>query len=201
MGCDGSEEERARLTDEAVKTGVLMPLNQEKMPGCYLHRSDASDVARTEHLTFICSPTEEEAGPTNNWMSPADAGTKVLPLFKGAMKGRTMYVVPFLMGPAGSKFSKVGVEITDSPYVVLNMRIMTRMGKVAIDHLGSGEEFTRCLHSLGDLSPDRRFICHFPERNEIWSIGSGYGGNALLGKKCLALRIASTLGQKQGWLA
>ena len=199
--CDGSEEERSRLTDEAVKTGVLMPLNQEKMPGCYLHRSDPSDVARTEHLTFICSPKEEDAGPTNNWMSPADADKKVLPLFKGAMKGRTMYVVPFLMGPVGSKFSKVGVEITDSIYVVLNMRIMTRMGKVALDHLGSGEEFTRCLHSLGDLSPDRRFICHFPEKNEIWSIGSGYGGNALLGKKCLALRIASTLGHRQGWLA
>jgi len=199
--CDGSEEERARLTEEAVKTGVLMPLNQEKMPGCYLHRSDSSDVARTEHLTFICSPKEEEAGPTNNWMSPADADKKVLPLFKGAMKGRTMYVVPFLMGPVGSKFSKVGVEITDSVYVVINMRIMTRMGQVALDHLGSGEEFTRCLHSLGDLSPDRRFICHFPQKNEIWSVGSGYGGNALLGKKCLALRIASTLGQRQGWLA
>jgi phosphoenolpyruvate carboxykinase (GTP) len=199
--CDGSEEERARLTEEAVKTGVLMPLNQDKMPGCYLHRSDPSDVARTEHLTFICTPKEEQVGPTNNWMSPEDAQAKVLPLYKGAMKGRTMYVVPFLMGPAGSKFSKVGVEITDSIYVVLNMRIMTRMGKVALDHLGAGDEFTRCLHSLGDLSPDRRFICHFPERNEIWSIGSGYGGNALLGKKCLALRIASTLGQKQGWLA
>ena len=199
--CDGSEEERARLTEEAVKTGVLVPLNQEKMPGCYLHRSDPSDVARTEHLTFICTPQEQDSGPTNNWMSPGDAEKKVKPLFEGAMKGRTMYVVPFLMGPAGSKFSKVGVEITDSIYVVLNMRIMTRMGKVALDHLGSGEEFTRCLHSLGDLSPDRRFICHFPDKNEIWSVGSGYGGNALLGKKCLALRIASTLGQRQGWLA
>ena len=199
--CDGSEEERARLTEEAVKTGVLMPLNQEKMPGCYLHRSDPSDVARTEHLTFICTATADEVGPTNNWMSPGDADKKVLPLFKGAMKGRTMYVVPFLMGPAGSQFSKVGIEVTDSIYVVLNMRIMTRMGKVALDHLGDGDEFTRCLHSLGDLSPDRRFICHFPDKNEIWSVGSGYGGNALLGKKCLALRIASTLGQKQGWLA
>jgi len=199
--CDGSEAERARLTEEAVATGVLMPLNQEKMPGCYLHRSDPSDVARTEHLTFICTPKEEDVGPTNNWMSPEDAQKKVHPLYKGAMKGRTMYVVPFLMGPAGSTFSKVGVEITDSIYVVLNMRIMTRMGQVALDHLGDASEFTRCLHSLGDLSPDRRFICHFPERNEIWSVGSGYGGNALLGKKCLALRIASTLGKKQGWLA
>jgi phosphoenolpyruvate carboxykinase (GTP) len=199
--CDGSEAERARLTEEAVKSGVLMPLNQQKMPGCYLHRSDPSDVARTEHLTFICTPKADDVGPTNNWMSREDAEAKVLPLFKGSMKGRTMYVVPFLMGPAGSKFSKVGVEITDSVYVVLNMRIMTRMGNVALEHLGDSNDFTRCLHSLGDLSPDRRFICHFPDSNEIWSVGSGYGGNALLGKKCLALRIASTLGQKQGWLA
>jgi phosphoenolpyruvate carboxykinase (GTP) len=199
--CDGSEAERARLTEEAVKAGVLLPLNQEKLPGCYLHRSDPNDVARTEHLTFICTPKAEDVGPTNNWMSRGDAEQKVLPLFKGAMKGRTMYVVPFLMGPAGSKFSKVGVEITDSIYVVLNMRIMTRMGNVALEHLGDSNDFTRCLHSLGDLSPDRRFICHFPDSNEIWSVGSGYGGNALLGKKCLALRIASTLGQKEGWLA
>ena len=199
--CDGSEAERARLTEEAVKTGVLLPLNQQKMPGCYLHRSDPSDVARTEHLTFICAPKADDVGPTNNWMSRGDAEQKVLPLFKGSMKGRTLYVVPFLMGPAGSKFSKVGVEITDSIYVVLNMRIMTRMGNVALEHLGDSNDFTRCLHSLGDLSPDRRFICHFPDSNEIWSVGSGYGGNALLGKKCLALRIASTLGQKQGWLA
>ena len=199
--CDGSEAERARLTEEAVKTGVLMPLNQQKMPGCYLHRSDPSDVARTEHLTFICAPKAEDVGPTNNWMSRGDAEQKVLPLFKGAMKGRTLYVVPFLMGPAGSKFSKVGVEITDSIYVVLNMRIMTRMGNVALEQLGDSNDFTRCLHSLGDLSPDRRYICHFPDSNEIWSVGSGYGGNALLGKKCLALRIASTLGRKEGWLA
>jgi phosphoenolpyruvate carboxykinase (GTP) len=199
--CDGSEEERERLTAEAVETGVLLPLNQEKLPGCYLHRSDPNDVARTEHLTFICTPKEEDTGPTNNWMSPEDANARVLPLFKGAMKGRTMYVVPFLMGPVGSKFSKVGIEITDSIYVVLNMRIMTRMGRVALDHLGDSNDFTRCLHSLGDLSPDRRYICHFPDRNEIWSVGSGYGGNALLGKKCLALRIASALGRKEGWLA
>ncbi len=199
--CDGSEAERVRLTEQAVAAGVLIPLNQTKMPGCYLHRSDPTDVARTEHLTFVCPATAEEAGPNNNWMAPDAAKAKLTPLYAGAMKGRTMYVVPFIMGPAGSPFSKVGIEITDSIYVALNMRIMTRMGQVALDQLGSSNDFTRCLHSLGDLSPDRRYICHFPETNEIWSIGSGYGGNALLGKKCLALRIASTLGRKEGWLA
>ena len=199
--CDGSEAERVRLTEQAVAAGVLIPLNQDKMPGCYLHRSDPTDVARTEHLTFVCPNTAEEAGPNNNWMAPDAAKTKLTPLYAGAMKGRTMYVVPFIMGPAGSPFSKVGVEITDSIYVALNMRIMTRMGQIALNQLGDSNDFTRCLHSLGDLSPDRRYICHFPETNEIWSIGSGYGGNALLGKKCLALRIASTLGRKEGWLA
>ena len=200
--CNGSEEERQQLTAEAIKTGVLIELNQQKLPGCYLHRSHPSDVARSEHLTFICSRRKDDCGPTNNWMAPAEAREKVGALFKGAMKGRTMYVVPFLMGPPGSEFSKVGIEITDSIYVALNMRIMTRMGRVALDHLAShGGEFTKCLHSLGDLSPDKRYILHFPEDNEIWSIGSGYGGNALLGKKCLALRIASALGCKEGWLA
>jgi phosphoenolpyruvate carboxykinase (GTP) len=199
--CDGSAEEGARLTQECVESGELIPLNQKKMPGCYLHRSASHDVARTEHLTFISTEQQEDAGPNNNWMSPADARTKLTPLFKGAMKGRTMYVVPFLMGPPGSRFSKVGVEITDSKYVVLNMRIMTRVGSVALDHLGNSDDFTRCLHSLGDLSPDRRFIVHFPEANTVWSIGSGYGGNALLGKKCMALRLASWLGRKEGWLA
>src|SRR5207248_14267 len=159
------------------------------------------DVARTEHLTFVCTEEREDAGPNNNWMAPDDARKKLTPLYRGAMKGRTMYVVPFLMGPPGSRFSKVGVEITDSKYVVLNMRIMTRVGQVAIDHLGNSDDFTRCLHSLGDLSPERRFICHFPEANTVWSVGSGYGGNALLGKKCLALRLASWLGKKEGWLA
>jgi phosphoenolpyruvate carboxykinase (GTP) len=158
-------------------------------------------VARTEHLTFVCTHQQVDAGPNNNWMSPADARAKVTPLFNGAMKGRTMYVVPFLMGPPGSRFSKVGVEITDSKYVVLNMRIMTRVGAAAMEHLGTGDDFTRCLHSLGDLSPDRRFIMHFPEDNTVWSVGSGYGGNALLGKKCMALRLASWLGKKEGWLA
>jgi phosphoenolpyruvate carboxykinase (GTP) len=199
--CDGSEDERQRLTAEAVSTGVLIELNQEKLPGCYLHRSHPSDVARSEHLTFICTRRKDDAGPTNNWMAPREAREKAGALFAGAMKGRTMYVVPFLMGPPGSPFAKVGIEITDSIYVVLNMRIMTRMGRVAVEHLGQGGEFTKCLHSLGDLAPDRRFILHFPEDNEVWSVGSGYGGNALLGKKCLALRIASWLGQREGWLA
>ncbi len=199
--CDGSEAERAQLTKECVASGELIELNQQKLPGCYLHRSAAHDVARTEHLTFVCSKNKDDAGPNNNWMSPSEARDKLTPLYRGAMKGRTMYVVPFLMGPPGSKFSKVGVEITDSKYVVLNMRIMTRVGKAALDHLGSGDDFTRCLHSLGDLSPERRFICHFPEDNTVWSIGSGYGGNALLGKKCMALRLASWLGKKEGWLA
>ena len=199
--CDGSAEEGARLTRECVATGELIELNQAKMPGCYLHRSATHDVARTEHLTFISTEQQEDAGPNNNWMSPADSRAKLIPIFKGAMKGRTMYVIPFLMGPPGSQFSKVGVEITDSKYVVLNMRIMTRVGKPALDHLDATGEFTKCLHSLGDLSPDRRFIVHFPEENTVWSVGSGYGGNALLGKKCMALRLASYLGSKEGWLA
>jgi phosphoenolpyruvate carboxykinase (GTP) len=199
--CDGTAREGEQLTQECVATGELIPLNQQKMPGCYLHRSAPHDVARTEHLTFISTENAEDAGPNNNWMSPADARAKLTPLYKDAMKGRTMYVVPFLMGPPGSKFSKVGVEITDSKYVVLNMRIMTRVGDVALEHLEKTGDFTKCLHSLGDLSPDRRYIVHFPEENAVWSIGSGYGGNALLGKKCLALRLASYLGRKEGWLA
>src|SRR5437870_7871871 len=202
--CDGSQGEKDRLIRECLETGELIELNQSKLPGCYLHRSAPHDVARTEHLTFVCTDDKDDAGPNNNWMAPDEARNKLTPLFRGAMKGRTMYVVPFLMGPAGSRFSKVGVEITDSKYVVLNMRIMTRVGQVALEHLAtlpSADEFTRCLHSLGDLSPDRRFICHFPEDNTVWSIGSGYGGNALLGKKCLALRLASWLGKKEGWLA
>jgi phosphoenolpyruvate carboxykinase (GTP) len=199
--CDGSEEERLRLTADAVRDGVLLPLNPAKLPNSYLHRSDPSDVARTEHLTFICTTEKADAGPNNNWMSPADAKAKLTELYRGAMRGRTLYVIPFVMGPVGAEASKVGIEITDSVYVVLNMRIMTRMGDQAWRHLAGREDFTRCLHSLGDLSPDRRFICHFPEDNAIWSVGSGYGGNALLGKKCLALRIASALGRDQGWMA
>jgi phosphoenolpyruvate carboxykinase (GTP) len=199
--CDGTPAERDELIRESLATGELIELNQQKMPGCYLHRSATHDVARTEHLTFVCTTEKEDAGPNNNWMPPAEATAKLTPLFTGAMKGRTMYVVPFLMGPPGSRFSKVGVEITDSKYVVLSMRIMTRVGQVALDHLGGSDDFTRCLHSLGDLSPERRFIMHYPETNTVWSIGSGYGGNALLGKKCMALRIASWLAKKEGWLA
>ncbi len=200
--CDGSQAEKDRLTKEAVDKGILIPLNPEKRPGCYLHRSNPNDVARTEHLTFVCTRAKDAAGPNNNWMDPKDAYAKLGKLFDGSMKGRTMYVIPYLMGPAGSPFSKVGVELTDSVYVVLNMRIMARMGRVALDTLGDdSNEFNRGLHCTLDLDPEKRFICHFPEDNTIWSIGSGYGGNALLGKKCLALRIASFLGREEGWLA
>jgi len=198
---DGSPEEKKRLTEQAVAEKVLEPLNQDKLPGCYLHRSNPNDVARMEHLTFICTKTKEEAGPTNNWMAPDEAYQKLGQLFDGCMKGRTMYVVPYVMGPLGSQFSKIGIELTDSIYVVLNMGIMARMGKVALDMLGDSKDFNRGLHSTGDLNPDRRYICHFPEDNTIWSFGSGYGGNVLLGKKCLALRIGSYLGKKEGWLA
>ena len=199
--CDGSKAERDRLIAECLATGELIELNQQKLPGCYLHRSAPHDVARTEHLTFVSTREKDDAGPTNNWMAPDAALEKLTPLFRGSMKGRTMFVVPFLMGPPGSPYSKVGIEITDSRYVVLNMGIMTRIGRPALDHLGDSDDFTRCLHSLGDLSPDRRFIVHFPEANAVWSIGSGYGGNALLGKKCLALRLASYQANREGWLA
>ena len=199
--CDGTPEEKTKLTAEAVEQKVLEPLNQEKLPGCYLHRSNPNDVARVENLTFICSETKEQAGPTNNWMDPKEAYAKLGKLFDGSMKGRTIYVVPYIMGPAGSALSKVGVELTDSIYVVLNMRIMTRMGRIALNMLGDSDDFNRGLHSMLDINPERRFICHFPQDNTIWSIGSGYGGNVLLGKKCLALRIGSALGQKEGWLA
>jgi phosphoenolpyruvate carboxykinase (GTP) len=198
---DGSDAERRALIAECLRDGELEELNQERLPGCYFHRSALNDVARTEQLTFICTPTQDEAGPTNNWMAPSDAYAKLRAVFEGAMRGRTMYVIPFIMGPAGSPFSKVGVEITDSRYVVLNMGTMTRMGAVAWKQLGDSDDFTRGLHSKADLNENRRFICHFPQDNTIWSVGSGYGGNALLGKKCLALRIASALGQKEGWLA
>jgi phosphoenolpyruvate carboxykinase (GTP) len=199
--CDGSEAEKQRFTEEAVAAKILEPLNPEKLPGCYLHRSNPNDVARVEHLTFICTPTKEEAGPMNNWMAPDDAYAKLGKLFDGSMRGRTLYVIPYVMGPVGSKMSKVGVELTDSIYVALNMRIMTRMGRAAFDMLGDSNDFNRGLHTTLDCNPDRRFICHFPQDNTIWSVGSGYGGNVLLGKKCLALRIGSYLGNQEGWLA
>src|SRR5499425_2590421 len=199
--CDGSEQEKENLTSVALKSGDLIALNHEKLPSCYLHRSALNDVARTENLTFVCTQQQEEAGPNNNWMAPAESYDKLGKIFSGSMRGRAMYVIPFLMGPQGSPFSKVGIQVTDSIYVVLNMRIMTRMGKVALDHLGESGDFTRCLHSKADLDIERRFICHYPQDNTIWSVGSGYGGNALLAKKCLALRIASKLGHQEGWLA
>jgi len=199
--CDGSEAERERLTETALQCGDLIKLNQKAAPGCTLHRSALNDVARTENLTFVCAQEKEDAGPNNNWIAPSEAYDRLAKIFAGSMQGRTMYVIPFLMGPQGSPFSKVGIQVTDSVYVVLNMRIMTRMGSIALDHLGGSDDFTRCLHSKADLDIERRFICHFPQDNTIWSVGSGYGGNALLAKKCLALRIASKLGQKEGWLA
>ncbi len=199
--CDGSEAENSRLITEMTEKGVLKRLNEEKYPNSYFHRSDPSDVARTEHLTFICSKKKDDAGPTNNWMEPNEAKAKVGALFAGAMKGRTMYVIPYVMGPLGSPISKVGVELTDSAYVVANMRIMARIGEPALKQLGQSADFVKGLHSLGDLNPDRRFILHFPEEKLIWSVGSGYGGNALLGKKCFALRIAGVQGRDEGWLA
>ncbi|TMA34531.1 MAG: phosphoenolpyruvate carboxykinase (GTP) [Deltaproteobacteria bacterium] len=198
--CDGSQAEYDRLVGEMLPARTLIELNQQAYPGCYLHRSDPSDVARTEHLTFVCTRLKDDAGPNNNWMAPAAAKEKVGPLFAGAMRDRTMYVVPYLMGPVASPYSQVGVEITDSPYVAASMRIMTRMGKVALDRLGASDSYVKGLHSLGDLSPDRRYILHFPEERTIWSVGSGYGGNALLGKKCHALRIASWMARDEGWL-
>ena len=199
--CDGSEEEKEHLTQEALGTGELELLKQETLPGCVHHRTALNDVARTENLTFICTSEQDDAGPMNNWMPPAEAYQKAGDIFRGSMKGRTMYVVPFIMGIPGSPFNKIGIELTDSIYVVLNMRIMTRMGKVAIDELGESDDFTRCLHGKAELDLDRRLILHIPEDNTIWSVGSGYGGNVLLGKKCLSLRIASYLARAEGWLA
>lgn len=199
--CNGSEEEKAALTQEAVARGILIELNQKKLPGCYLHRSNPNDVARVEQCTFICTPTIEEAGPTNNWAAPREMRQKLRVLCSGSMRGRTMYVIPYLMGPPGSPLTKVGVELTDSIYVVLSMRIMTRMGQIAYEELGESEDFNRGLHCSLDVNPERRYIVHFPYENEIISVGSNYGGNVLLGKKCLALRIGSFLGRREGWLA
>ncbi|MEK9146281.1 MAG: phosphoenolpyruvate carboxykinase (GTP), partial [Elusimicrobiota bacterium] len=198
---DGSDAEKKVLENRAVARGFMIPLDPQRHPGSFYSRSNPNDVARTEHLTYICAKSPEEVGPTNNWMSPEDGYAKAGSLFKDSMKGRNMYVVAFSMGPVGSPFSKIGVELTDSVYVVLNMRIMTRVGRKVIDQLGTDGVFTKCLHSKADLDVKHRLILHFPEDNTIWSVGSAYGGNALLGKKCLALRIASWQARKESWLA
>ena len=199
--CDGSEAEKKTLIAEMVKRGSLIPLNEQSHPGCYLHRSDPSDVARTEHLTFVCSKNKDDAGPNNNWLEPSEGHKKIDQLFAGCMQGRTMYVIPYCMGPIESPLARCGVEISDSPYVVINMRIMTRMGEKALQRIENEGSFVKGLHSTGDLSPERRYIMHFPEELTIKSIGSGYGGNALLGKKCHALRLGSWQASKEGWLA
>jgi phosphoenolpyruvate carboxykinase (GTP) len=199
--CDGSKAEYDSLIEAMLRDGTLIGLNQRTYPNCYLHRSHPQDVARTEQLTFICARDKDDAGPSNNWMSPAEGKQKAGTYLKGSMKGRTMYVIPYLMGPAGSSMSRVGLMVTDSEYVVASMHIMTRVGQVAVQHMRSDDDFVAGLHSMGDLSPDRRLILHFPEEKLIWSVGSGYGGNALLGKKCHALRIGSWQARQEGWLA
>src|SRR5438874_5544902 len=199
--CDGSKQEYDRLIEAMLRDGTLLALNARTYPSCYLHRSHPSDVARTEQLTFICTREREDAGPTNNWMAPAEAKAKAGALFRGSMHGRTMYAIPYLMGPTGSPMSRVGLMVTDSAYVVASMHIMTRVGQTAIQHLRGDGDFVAGLHSLGDLSPKRRLILHFPGVKLIWSVGSGYGGDALLGKKCHALRIASAQARRDGWLA
>ena len=200
---DGSEAQLEELRAEAVATGEMLKLNEEKLPGCYYHRTAANDVARVEDRTFICTETEEESGPINNWMEPSKMYAKLNALYDGSMKGRTMYIIPYSMGPVGSPFSKIGIELTDSIYVVLNMAIMTRVGKAVIDQLGDADdaEFVKCLHAKKDVDPEERYIVQFPQDNTIMSVNSAYGGNVLLGKKCFALRIASYLGMKQGWMA
>jgi len=199
--CDGSDAEYQQLMSELQASGELMKLNEEHYPNCFLARSHPSDVARVEHLTFVCTKNKDDAGPNNNWMAPAEAKSKMEDLFKGCMKGRTLYVVPYCMGPIDSPYSRCGVEITDSAYVVINMMLMTRAGRPALERIGREGTFVKGLHSTGELDPNRRFIMHFPEELSIMSFGSGYGGNALLGKKCHALRIASYQARNEGWLA
>lgn len=199
--CDGSEKEKQSLTKLAIERGEVEALNPDKLPGCLYARSVENDVARVEHLTYICTKSQKDAGPTNNWMDPQEAYRKVGAIFEGSMKGRTMYVIPYIMGIPSSPFNKIGIQLTDSVYVVLNMRIMTRAGQVALKELGNSPDFTRGLHGKADLNVDRRFICHFPEDNTVWSVGTNYGGNVLLGKKCLALRIGSWLGKQESWMA
>ena len=199
--CDGSKKEYKALVGQMLATGELLELNKAAYPNCYLHRSDPSDVARVEHLTYVCTENREDAGPNNNWMEPSMARQKLNRLFDGCMQGRTMYVLPYCMGPIKSPYARCGVEITDSPYVAINMRLMTRMGHAALKRIEREGRFVKGLHSTGHLDPERRFIMHFPEELSIQSFGSGYGGNALLGKKCHALRIASWQARKEGWLA
>ena len=201
MWIDGSEAQLEMLRAQACQTGELIKLNEEKLPGCYLHRSNPNDVARVEGRTFICSEKEEDAGPTNNWMAPDKAYALLDDITKGAYHGRTMYVIPYAMGAIGSPFAKYGIEITDSIYVVVSMAIMTRMGEAVFDALGDSEDWIRGLHCKCDIDAEKRYICHFPQDNTIISVNSGYGGNVLLGKKCFALRIASNLGRQEGWLA
>ncbi len=198
---DGSNEQREELRAEACKTGEMIKLNQEKLPGCYLHRTNPNDVARVEDRTFICSKTKENAGPTNNWCDPDEMYKKLYKIARGSYKGRTMYIIPYSMGPIGSPLAKIGIEITDSIYVVLNMLIMTRVSLKVLEVLGDSNDWVRGLHSRCDIDPENRYICHFPEDNTIISVNSGYGGNVLLGKKCFALRIASYQGWKEGWMA
>jgi phosphoenolpyruvate carboxykinase (GTP) len=199
--CDGSETEYRTLVEQMLADGTLIELNQRHYPGCYLHRSDPEDVARVEHLTYVCTSEKTDAGPNNNWMDPVEAKQLMTECFRGAMRGRTMYVIPYCMGPLDSPYARCGVEITDSPYVVVNMNVMTRIGKPALERIERDKSFVKGLHSIGELDPERRYIVHFPEELSIMSYGSGYGGNALLGKKCHALRIASYQARTEGWLA
>ncbi|MBQ0110867.1 MAG: phosphoenolpyruvate carboxykinase (GTP), partial [Oscillospiraceae bacterium] len=201
MWIDGSEEQLEMLRAEGVKTGEMHKLNEEKLPGCYLHRTAPNDVARVEDRTFICTPTKEEAGPTNNWCDPVEMYERLYNIARGSYKGRTMYIIPYSMGPIGSPIAKIGIEVTDSIYVVLNMAIMTRTGKKVLDTLGDGTDWVKGLHAKVNVDPENRYICHFPQDNTIISVNSAYGGNVLLGKKCFALRIASYQGWKEGWMA